>query len=281
MIWQSAADRPAGGDAMSSTLAGDYPSGLPLPGGENGQAQAPESSAAFPDTAGARAPGETSTARKEKPPIAPSTPGGSSFTLNGRVTPPVAANPYPPADSAAAGNPSTSMDRPAGETGAAGGEKTVSDSPAEKPQAKPAAKKGWLSVAAWPSAEIHVDGRYIGDTPPTISVELTRGYHKLECKNPMHETYSEEIKIINGELSQRNITLKKLRAQISLAATEGAEFYVDGTLVGITPIMEPITIDAGKHHLTLKRAGFHIWNSEITIQANQVLPLKIVLSPQY
>lgn len=151
----------------------------------------------------------------------------------------------------------------------------------ERPPAKPVVKKGWLSVAAWPSAEVHVDGKYMGDTPPALSIELTGGYHKLECRNPTHEPYIEEIKIIHGELSQRNVTLKKLRGQISLAATEGAEFYVDGTLVGITPIMEPIAVDAGKHYLTIKKAGFHTWNSDVHIQANQVLPLKIVLSPKF
>jgi serine/threonine protein kinase len=147
--------------------------------------------------------------------------------------------------------------------------------------AKPIVRKGWLSITAWPSAEIHIDGRYVGDTPPTKSIELTSGFHKLECRNPMHEPYIEEINIINGELSQRNINLKKLRGQISLAATEGAEFYVDGSLIGITPIMEPITVDAGKHHLILKKAGYNTWSSEIEIQAKNVLPLKIVLSPKY
>jgi serine/threonine-protein kinase len=285
LLGQSAHDRYAAGDAMRSTLSGDHYSEIPLLDDDNPLVQSVDSLGGTPDTTGARAPGvrsEADPARMENTAIEPATAGGSPpapATLQ-RSTEQLTAIASSPPDSAASSGNSPSTDIPAAEA-AAGGESAGSTDPAEEREAKPVVRKGWLSVAAWPSAEIHIDGRYIGDTPPTMSLELTSGYHKLECKNPMHEPYIEEIKIINGELSQRNITLKKLRGQISLAATEGAEFYVDGVLVGITPIMEPITVDAGKHHLSLKRAGFHIWNSDIAIQANQVLPLKIVLSPKY
>ncbi len=154
---------------------------------------------------------------------------------------------------------------------------------AEKAQPKPKAvvRKGWLSVTAWPSAEIHVDGKYIGDTPPAISIKLTKGTHKLECKNPKYEPYLEMVNIVTGELSRREIMLKKLRGLVSLAATEGAEFYIDGKLIGVTPIMEPIEVDAGRHQFKLEKAGFHTWDSQIIVPAKEVLPLKITLSPKY
>lgn len=180
-----------------------------------------------------------------------------------------------------AGSGSVSRVSPAAGANAARPENAAPAGGGIEQRAKPPAKKGWLSITALPTAEIHIDGRYIGDTPPTLSIELASGFHKLECKQPMHEPYIEEIKIINGELSQRNVTLKKLRGQISLAASEGAEVYVDGTLIGITPIMEPITVDAGRHQLILKKAGFNTWSSEVHIQANDLMHLKIVLSPKY
>jgi hypothetical protein len=285
---QSAHEQYGGGDAMKGALAGDHYSRLPFHGAEKLSAQPADSSGMLPDTMGVRpssALGGENPVRMENTAVGPAIASGGSPSPNPRENPhgQTTANASPPPDSTAGGRNSSVTDTAGGEAHAANQnqESAGSTAPAEEPQAKPIAKKGWLSVAAWPSAEIHIDGRYIGDIPPTMSVELAGGYHKLECKNPMHEPYIEEIKIISGELSRRNITLKKLRGQISLAATEGAEFYVDGNLVGITPIMEPIVIDAGKHHLTLKRAGFHIWNSKITLQANQVLPLKIVLSPKY
>lgn len=254
-------DGQAGMDAMESSLADGNYSDYSLPGNQEQLIESADSSAEKSDTAGL-------------PPAA--APLDSTHDQN-------APGASIPVEAERSGISPEPRDKPLEGEIAAGTEKaeSIPQPAAPEPQAKPVVRKGWLSIAAYPSAEVHVDGRYIGDTPPTMSVELTSGYHKVECRNPMHEPYIEEINIINGELSQRIITLKKLRGQISLAATEGAEFYVDGTLVGITPIMEAITVDAGKHRLMLKRAGFHIWNSDIHIQANQVLPLKIVLSPKY
>ena len=69
-------------------------------------------------------------------------------------------------------------------------------------------------------------------------------------------------------MSQRNITLRKQMGIISLATTEGAQFYVDEELMGTTPIMHPISVAAGTHTLTLKKDGFFTWSSNVTVDAN-------------
>ncbi len=142
-------------------------------------------------------------------------------------------------------------------------------------------KQGWLSINARPSAEIYVDGVYKGDTPPSMSFKLTSGEHKVECKHPRYETYSEVMKITTGELSRRNVTLKKLKGIISLATQEGAELYVDGVLVGVTPMLKPVEVDVGPHVLTIKKEGFYVWSSEVNVEPKKVLPLRITLSPRY
>ena len=82
-------------------------------------------------------------------------------------------------------------------------------------------------------------------------------------------------------MSQRTIALKKHVGVISLATTEGAELYVDGQLMGITPIMRPIEVAAGVHTLTLKKDRFFTWTSDVMVEANSTLPLRITLSPRY
>jgi tRNA A-37 threonylcarbamoyl transferase component Bud32 len=155
--------------------------------------------------------------------------------------------------------------------------------PQEKPSepAAPSAREGWLSVNARPNAEIYTDDVYAGDTPPALSLKLKAGQHKIECRHPRYRTYTEHIKIVAGELSRRDITMERLKGIISLATQEGAELYVDGVLFGITPIMKPIELDAGPHMVTLQKAGFFTWSSEITVEPEKVLPLKITLSPRY
>lgn len=135
----------------------------------------------------------------------------------------------------------------------------------EKEKPKPAPRMGYLRIEARPSAEIYVDGVYKGDTPPEMSLKLTAGEHKIECRHPRYEDYTEVLKIVNGELSRRNVTLRTLKGIVSLATQEGAELYIDGKLVGVTPIRKPIELDSGPHMVTLKKTGFFTWLSLIHI----------------
>ena len=139
---------------------------------------------------------------------------------------------------------------------------------------------GWLSVTSEPPAETYVDERYVGDTP-LARLELTSGPHTLECRCAKHETYRETLVITTGELSTRRIFLSKLLGRVSLSTIEGAEVYVDGTLIGVTPLEAPIELEAGRHQLTIRKPGFHVWNNSVVIDAKQLLPLRISLSPIY
>jgi tRNA A-37 threonylcarbamoyl transferase component Bud32 len=152
--------------------------------------------------------------------------------------------------------------------------------PSAEPPARPT-KMGYLKIEARPSAEIYVDGVYEGDTPPAISLKLKVGPHKVECRHPRYEDYKEVLTIVNGELSRRVITLKKLKGVLSLITQEGAEIYIDGKLVGVTPVSRPIELDSGPHMVTLKKPGYHTWSSEVTVESKKTLPLKITLSPRY
>ncbi|MCI0452433.1 MAG: protein kinase [Candidatus Latescibacteria bacterium] len=142
-------------------------------------------------------------------------------------------------------------------------------------------REGYLSITVDPSCEVWVNGKYRGDASPTLRLTLPAGRQTIECRHPKSEPYVETIQIVSGELSRRNVTLKRLRGIISLATTEGAELYIDGQLIGITPILRPIEVEAGTHTVTIKKANFYAWTSEVVVEANDMLPLKITLSPRY
>jgi serine/threonine protein kinase len=150
-----------------------------------------------------------------------------------------------------------------------------------KERSKPAPRMGFLRINARPSAEIYVDGIYKGDTPPELSLKLTAGEHKVECRHPRYVNYEEVLRIVNGELSRRNVVMRKLTGNISVNTQEGAEVYIDGKLIGVTPIQKPIELDSGAHMVTLKKTGFFTWSSEVTVEPKRTLPLRITLSPRY
>ncbi len=142
-------------------------------------------------------------------------------------------------------------------------------------------REGYLSITADPACEVYVNGTYRGDASPSLRLTLGAGRQTIECRHPSCETYLETVTIVAGELSRRSVTLKRLRGIISVATTEGAELYVDGQLIGITPVMRPIEVDAGTHTVTIKKVNHYAWTSEVVVEANATLPLRITLSPRY
>ena len=152
---------------------------------------------------------------------------------------------------------------------------SVEDEPAEEQ------REGFLSITADPPCDVFVNGLYRGDASPTLRLTLPAGRQTIECRAPKCEPYVETLQIVSGELSRRNISLERPRGIISLATTEGAELFIDGQLIGVTPIMRPIEVDAGTHTVTIKKANFFAWSSEVVVESNETLPLRITLSPRY
>jgi len=140
---------------------------------------------------------------------------------------------------------------------------------------------GYLLINCDPGAQVYINGIYRGDAAPTLRLTLPVGLLSVECRATGYESYLESMSVTEDELSQRNITLRKQMGIISLATTEGAQFYVDEELMGTTPIMHPISVAAGMHTLTLKKDGFFTWSSNVNVDANGTLPLHITLSPRY
>ncbi len=153
---------------------------------------------------------------------------------------------------------------------------TQKSEPVERPK-----RDGYLTLEVEPLAQVYVNGTYRGDASPTLRLTLPAGKQTIECRYPKHEPYSETLRIVAGEMSRRTIILKKLKGIISLATQEGAEFYIDGEFVGTTPIRHPIEVTAGTHTLMIKKLNYFTWTSEVSIEANETLPLHITLSPRY
>jgi serine/threonine protein kinase len=154
---------------------------------------------------------------------------------------------------------------------------------ASKPQGETdkSFREGYLLLNVDPDAQVYINGIYRGDASPSLKLTLPVGLISVECRAAEHETYLESLRVVPGELSQRNITLKKQMGIISLATTEGAEFYVDGEFIATTPIMHPIEVPAGVHTLTLKKDRYFTWTSDVRVEADATLPLHITLSPRY
>lgn len=163
-----------------------------------------------------------------------------------------------------------------------------------QPIAAPAApaRNGSLVVRTTPSgARVFVNGRESGRTPLTVR-DLARGTHRVRVVRDGYTTQERRVTITSARPA-RTMALRLTPARIPSAARTtapvpstpgiigrhtgalsvesrptGAKVYVDGRLVGSTPLSLP-EVAAGEHAIRIERDGYRRWSSSVRVVADQ------------
>jgi len=173
----------------------------------------------------------------------------------------------------------------------------VANTPTEKPDGKtpvqpdtaPPAAVGQLLVRSTPAgARVFVDGRDRGQTPATIR-DLPHGAHRLRVVRdgyaaverrvvltPSRPSQSLIIELERPRLAQSNVptpatpgTVGRFVGALTVdSRPQGARVFVDGRLVGTTPVSLP-EVNAGSHAVRLEREGYRRWSSSVRIVASE------------
>jgi hypothetical protein len=157
----------------------------------------------------------------------------------------------------------------------------------------PASKPGRLLVRSTPAgARVFVDGREQGRTPATV-LDLAKGAHRLRVVGAGYLAEDRRI-VVSASRSPQSVTIELKRpAAIAPAAANtpaapgpaapgaltaaalsvdsrpgGARVFIDGRLVGTTPVSVP-QVGAGAHAIRLERDGYHRWSSAIRVIAGE------------
>jgi hypothetical protein len=152
---------------------------------------------------------------------------------------------------------------------------------------------GRLLVQSTPAgARVFVDGLERGRTPATV-LDLPRGPHRLRLARAGYAAEDRRI-VVTAARSTQSVTVELKRpAAIAPAAgrppapprpatpdtfTEtalsvdsrpgGARVFIDGKLVGTTPISVP-QVGAGAHAIRLERDGYRRWSSSVRMVAGE------------
>jgi serine/threonine-protein kinase len=213
------------------------------------------------------------------PPAAPATPA-REFTEAAvpatkpeprtRTAEPAAQNPEARTPKPAPGTPNAAAATPKPETG--------------NPRSQPA--PGRLLVRSTPGgASVSVDGRDYGRTPAAVR-DLAQGAHRVRI---MHDGYTAEERrvVITASRPAQTISVELMRplaaasAAAKPAAPErytaalvvesrpaGAKVFVDGELVGATPLSLP-SVAVGSHAVRLEHDGYRRWTSSVRVVASE------------
>ncbi|MEO8258284.1 MAG: PEGA domain-containing protein [Acidobacteriota bacterium] len=232
------------------------------------------------------------------PSAAPSSTGPSSTAPASAEPPSAATAPVAPGrgvadvvgETAAVPPTSAPAPRPATEPGRSGEQ---ARSPGEKAAASsataPATVTGRLVVRSTPpGAQVFVDDQEQGQTPATIR-NLSRGTHRVRVTRDGYVPEERRLTITAAQSSPSLTILLKRAAPAAprsaapaaagpagtrlatltvVSRPDGASVFLDGLLVGTTPISLP-EVEPGQHAVRLERDGYRPWTVSVRMAGGQ------------
>lgn len=140
--------------------------------------------------------------------------------------------------------------------------------------------EGSIRVTSSPSgADIFVDGVNVGQTPATIKAKagavrvlVTEGGETLPCR--------QTVQVQTGKTSSVTCVLGALFGQVDInSSPPRAEVYLDGKLLGKTPIVVKKVKRDQEHTLRLVLEGFRPWSHSFQLQDREKKSFNVELEP--
>jgi hypothetical protein len=139
-----------------------------------------------------------------------------------------------------------------------------------------------------PGASVFLDDQFKGTTETGRPLELTGispGNHTLYVSMRNYEDYSTTVHVTDGETVPISARLapspmpQDCGKLILNTDPSGAEIYLDGTFVGVSPATID-TVCSGKHSYRLILSGYEEYSSTVELISGQVLQVNTVLIPK-
>lgn len=97
---------------------------------------------------------------------------------------------------------------------------------------------------------------------------LPQGHYYFKIEKDYYTTWTKEIDITNGK-AEITVELKPNFGQIVVDSNpSGSDVFIDGKLIGPTPIKSPIKLSGGKHELRVQKQDYYAKILSITVEPN-------------
>jgi len=141
-------------------------------------------------------------------------------------------------------------------------------------------KAGSLNVSSQPAGiAVFIDGGFVGKTP--VTVNLQAGSYQLLLRDENYEDATEKVHINPEAQSTVEMTLTKKifygYLKVKTEPDEGVKVFVDDKEVGVTPLKEPIRLEAKKVLVRFEREGYDTFVRAVVIQKDQTVTMEISL----
>ncbi len=127
-----------------------------------------------------------------------------------------------------------------------------------------APRTGTVNLQSVPTgAHVYVDGRYIGRTPQTVT--LDEGQHFATFYFDGQVVY-EAFTVVAGRTI--TVTGRLVRTMLDIKSTPSeAQVFLDGVFIGLTPLQ--IETTPGQHTLLINKEGYVSWQQTFTIREGE------------
>ncbi|PIP77713.1 MAG: hypothetical protein COW85_07575 [Ignavibacteria bacterium CG22_combo_CG10-13_8_21_14_all_37_15] len=143
-------------------------------------------------------------------------------------------------------------------------------------------KFGMLSAASTvQGSKLFLDDKYI-DTLPVNNLQLESSFHKVKIEAPFYHPYSEEFQIKDGDTKVITAVMKPAFGSFEITSSPetGAEVFLDGRRVGVTPYTQA-QLASGKYLLRVTKNLFSDTEEYIEIQDGQSFTKNILLNKNF
>jgi hypothetical protein len=126
-----------------------------------------------------------------------------------------------------------------------------------------------------PNAEVYLDGKLIGNTPPVDLNNIPPGEHIVQVKAQGYEVHEEKIvvnagleKVLEMNLSQSQAASAPTGAKLKvISPVPQAHVFIDGAPAGDVPVDKDIA--PGQHFVRVQQDGYSTFDATIQIQAGE------------
>ena len=143
-------------------------------------------------------------------------------------------------------------------------------------------KFGMLSATSTvQGSKLFLDDKYI-DTLPVNNLQLESSFHKVKIEVPFYHPYSEEFQIKDGDIKVITAVMKPAFGSFEITSSPetGAEVFLDGRRVGVTPYKQA-QLASGKYLLRVTKNLFSDTEEYIEIQDGQSFTKNILLNKNF
>ncbi len=143
------------------------------------------------------------------------------------------------------------------------------------PGATPAMGK-LLITANVAGAKISVDGSSEPNwvTPYSSTINRSAGTHQVVVSKEGYSDYQQFLNIEGGKTTTVNAQLSAAKGDVAVTTTPpGLDVLIDGKLIGPSPVR--VTVVAGSHKYTVRRAGWEPYEGTFTVSSGAVVSVRV------